>query len=64
MDKRKVEILEGAEFKQEPVILFDAKIFPLIGINVVDKTAAGMKWDFLQKRGQGVGIRYRHTSSI
>ena len=64
MDKRKVEILEGAKLKKEFVFFVDTKLLPLIGINVVDKAAAGVKWDFLQKRGKGVGIRYRHTTSI
>jgi len=64
MDQRKVQILERTELKQEPVIFVDTKLLPLIGINVVDKTAAGVKWDFLQERDKGMGIRYRHTTSI
>jgi hypothetical protein len=64
MDQRKVEILKGAELQKELVFLLDAKFLPLIGLNLVDKTATWVIWNFLQKRGKGVGIRYRHTSFI
>ena len=64
MDQSKVEILERAELQKELVFLLDAKFLPLIGLNLVDKTATGVIWNFLQKRGKGMGIRYRHTSFI
>ena len=64
MDKRKVEILKGAELQKELVSLLDAKFLPLIGLNLVDKTATRVIWNFLQKQGKGMGIRYRHTSFI
>ena len=64
MDQSKVEILERAELQKELVFFLDAKFLPLIGLNLVDKTATGVIWNFLQKRGKGMGIRYRHTSFI
>ena len=64
MDQRKVEILEGTKLKKEFIFFLDAKFIPLIGLNLVDKTATGVIWNFLQKRGKGMGIRYRHTSFI
>jgi hypothetical protein len=64
MDQRKVEILEGTKLQKEPVFFLDAKFFPLVGLNLVDKTSARVIGDFLQKRAKGVGIRYRHTSFI
>ena len=57
MDQSKVEILERAELQKELVFLLDAKFLPLIGLNLVDKTATGVIWNFLQKRGKGMGIR-------
>ena len=64
MDQRKVEILEGTKLQKEPVFFLDAKLLPLVGLNLVDKTSARVIGDFLQKRAKGVGIRYRHTSFI
>jgi hypothetical protein len=64
MDQRKVEILEGTKLKKELVFFLEAKFIPLIGLNLVNKTATGVIRNFLQKRGKGVGIRYRHTSFI
>ena len=64
MDQRKVEILEGTKLKKELVFFLEAKFLPLVGLNLMDKTSAGVIWNFLQKRGKGVGIRYRHTSFI
>ena len=63
-NQRKVEILEGTKLQKEPVFFLDAKFLPLVGLNLVDKTSARVIRDFLQKRGKGVGIRYRHTSFI
>jgi hypothetical protein len=63
-DQGKVEILEGPELKQEPVFFLDAKLLPMIRINLVDKTTAGVIGNFLEKRRKWVGIGYRHNSSI
>ena len=64
MDQRKVEILEGVKLKKKLVFFLDTKFLPLVGLNLVDKTAARVIRDFLEKRGKGMGIRYRHTSFI
>jgi len=56
MDQRKVEILEGAKLKKKLVFFLDTKFLPLVGLNLVDKTAARVIRDFLQKRGKGVGV--------
>lgn len=64
MDQRKVEILEGAKLKKELVFFLDAKFLPLVGLNLMNKTATGVVRNFFQKRGKRVGIRYRHTSFI
>jgi hypothetical protein len=63
-DQGKVEILEGGELKQKLIIFLNAKLLPLIRINLVEKTAIRVIWNLLQNRGKWVGIRYRHTTSI
>jgi hypothetical protein len=50
MDQRKVEILEGTKHQKEPVFFLDAKFIPLIGLNLVDKTATGVVRNFFQER--------------
>ena len=64
MDQRKVEILEGTKLKKELVFFLDAKFLPLVGLNLMNKTATGVVRNFFQKREKRVGIRYRHTSFI
>ena len=64
MDQRKVEILEGAELKKEFIFFLEAKFLPLVGLNLMDKTATGVIRNLIQKGGKWVGIRYRHHSSI
>jgi hypothetical protein len=63
-DQGKVQILEGAELKQEPVFFLDAKFLPLIGFNLVDKTSTGVIRNFLQKRGKGVGGDQIHNNIL
>ena len=55
MDQRKVEILEGTKLKKEFIFFLDAKFLPLVGLNLVDKTATGVIRNFFQNRGKGVG---------
>jgi hypothetical protein len=55
-DQGKVEILEGSELKQKPVFFLDAKLLPVIGINLVHKATARVIGNFLKKRGKRVGI--------
>ena len=55
-DQGKVEILEGPELKQEPVLFLDAKLLPLIGIILVHKTSARVIGNFLKKRVKRVRI--------
>jgi len=46
----KVEILKGAELKKELVFFLDAKFLPLVGLNLMDKTATRVIRNFFQKR--------------
>jgi len=64
MEQRKVEIFEGTKLKKELVFSLDAKFLPLVGLNLMNKTATGVVRNFFQKREKRVGIRYRHTSFI
>ena len=50
MDQRKVEILKGAELQKELVFFLDAKFLPLIGFNLMNKTATRVIRNFFQKR--------------
>jgi hypothetical protein len=49
-DQSKVEILEGAKLKKEPVFFLEAKLLPLIRIYLLHKTTARVIRNFLQKR--------------
>ena len=42
----------------------DAKFFPLVGLNLVEKTATGVIWNFLQKRGKGMGRGQIHNNIL
>jgi len=50
-NQREVLIPQRTKFKQELVFLLESKFLPLIGLNLVDKTATGVIWNFLQQRG-------------
>ena len=64
MDQRKVEILKGAELKKELVFFLNAKFLPLVGVNLMDKTATGVIRNFFQKRGKGVGGDQIHNNIL
>lgn len=64
MDQRKVEILEGTKLKKEFIFFLDAKFLPLVGLNLVDKTATGVIRNFFQKRGKGVGGGQIHNNIL
>jgi hypothetical protein len=64
MDQRKVEILEGTKLQKELVFFLNAKFLPLVGLNLVDKTATGVIWNFLQKRGKGMGGDQIHNNIL
>jgi hypothetical protein len=64
MDQRKVEILEGAELKKEFIFFLEAKFLPLLGLNLVEKTATGVIWNFLQKREKGMGGGQIHNNIL
>ena len=64
MDQRKVEILEGTKLKKELVFFLDAKFLPLVGLNLMNKTATGVIRNFLQKRGKGVGGGQIHNNIL
>jgi hypothetical protein len=49
-NQSKVEIFEGAELKKEFVFFLEAKFLPLVGLNLMDKTATGVVRNFFQKR--------------
>jgi hypothetical protein len=63
-NQREVLIPQRTKLQKELVFLLESKLLPLIRINLVEKTATRVIGNFLQKRGKGVGIRYRHTSFI
>ena len=50
MDQRKVEILEGTKLKKELVFFLDTKFLPLVGLNLMDKTATRVIRNFFQKQ--------------
>jgi hypothetical protein len=64
MDQRKVEILEGTKLKKELVFFLDAKFLPLVGLNLMSKTATGVVRNFFQKRGKGVGGDQIHNNIL
>ena len=64
MDQRKVEILEGTKLKKELVFFLDAKFLPLVGLNLMNKTANGVVRNFFQKRGKGVGGDQIHNNIL
>ena len=64
MDQRKVEILEGTKLKKELVFFLDAKFLPLVGLNLMNKTATGVVRNFFQKRGKGVGGGQIHNNIL
>jgi hypothetical protein len=64
MDQRKVEILEGTKLKKELVFFLDAKFLPLVGLNLMNKTATGVVRNFFQNWGKGVGGDQIHNNIL
>jgi hypothetical protein len=54
-NQREVLIPQRTKFKQELVFLLESKLLPLVGLNLVEKTATRVIGNFLQKRGKGMG---------
>ena len=63
-DQSKIEILKGAKFKKEFIFFLEAKFLPLVGLNLMNKTATGVIRNFLQKRGKGVGGGQIHNNIL
>ena len=49
-DQSKVEILKGTKLKKEFIFFLEAKFLPLVGVNLMDKTATRVIRNFFQKR--------------
>ena len=63
-DQSKIEILKGAKFKKEFIFFLEAKFLPLVGLNLMNKTATGVMRNFFQNRGKGVGGGQIHNNIL
>ena len=63
-DQSKIEILKGAKFKKEFIFFLEAKFLPLVGLNLMNKTATGVVRNFFQNWGKGVGGGQIHSNIL
>jgi len=59
-DEGDVTLLQRAELKEKAVVLFEAEFFPLVRVDPVEKSPAGVMGNLLQDGEQGVGIGFEH----
>ena len=59
-DEGEIALLQRAELKEKPVVLFKAKFLPLVRIHPMEKSPAGVVGNLLQNGEQGVGVSFEH----
>ena len=59
-DEGEIAFLQRAEFEEKPVVLFKAKLLPLVCVDPVEKSPAGVMGNLLQHGEQGVGVGLEH----
>ncbi len=59
-DEGDVTLLKRAELKEKAIVLFEAEILPLVRVNPVEKSSAGVMGNLLQDGEQGVGGGFEH----
>ena len=59
-DEGEVALLQRAELKEKTVMLFEAEFFPLVRVDPVEKSPAGVIGNLFQDGEQGVGVGFEH----
>ena len=59
-DEGDVTLLQRAELKEKTIVLFEAEFLPLIRVDPVEKSPAGVMGNLLQDGEQGMGVSFEH----
>jgi hypothetical protein len=59
-DEGDVTLLQRAELEEKAVVLFEAELLPLVRVDPVEKSPAGMMGNLLQDGEQGMGVGLEH----
>jgi hypothetical protein len=59
-DEGEIAFLQRAELKEKTVVLFEAKLLPLVRVDPVEKGPAGVMGNLLQDGEQGMGGGLEH----
>ena len=59
-DEGDITLLQRAELKEKAIVLFKAKLLPLVCVDSVEKSPAGVMGNLLKDGEQGMGIGFEH----